>query len=65
MVRLLIMKKRHLKKGDEKGYFELGGSTIVILTPNNLKIDEDILEYSRKDIEVKVEYGERIGELLC
>lgn len=53
------------KKGEEKGYFELGGSTIVILTQNNLKIDEDILEYSKKDIETKVEYGERIGELIC
>lgn len=57
--------KETFKKGEEKGYFELGGSTIVILTPNNLKIDKDILEYSKKDIETKVEYGERIGELLC
>ena len=52
-------------KGKEKGYFELGGSTIVIITKNNIKIDDDILEYSKKGIETKVEYGEGIGELIC
>lgn len=52
-------------KGDEKGYFELGGSTIVILTSDKIKIDDDILEYSNKGIETKVKYGERIGELKC
>ncbi len=49
------------KKGDEKGYFELGGSTIILLTQSNIAVDEDILENSRKGIETKVHYGERIG----
>jgi phosphatidylserine decarboxylase len=50
------------KKGDEKGYFELGGSSIVlILKKGALKIDDDILAYSAKGIETKVEFGERIG----
>lgn len=53
------------KKGQEKGYFELGGSTIVILTKDNIKIDEDIIQYSNKNIETKVKYGERIGEAIC
>ena len=57
--------KNKYNKGDEKGYFELGGSTIVILTNDKIKIDNDILEYSNKDIETKVKYGERIGELKC
>lgn len=50
------------EKGQEKGYFEIGGSTIVVLTAPNIKIDEDILEQSRKGIETIVRYGERIGE---
>ena len=31
------------KKGEEKGYFEFGGSTIVLITKNNIKIDDDII----------------------
>ena len=57
--------KKIYNKGDEKGYFELGGSTIVILTNDKIKIDNDIIEYSNKGIETKVKYGERIGELKC
>ena len=55
--------KTQFTKGEEKGYFELGGSTIVILTSERIKIDNDIIEYSNKGIETKVKYGERIGEL--
>lgn len=51
------------KKGEEKGYFEQGGSTIVILVKNILDIDDDILEMNDKLIETKVEYGEKIGKL--
>lgn len=51
------------KKGEEKGFFELGGSTIILLTRKNIKIDDDILEQSAQGIETKVSYGERIGEL--
>ena len=57
--------KKQFSKGEEKGYFELGGSTIVILTNSKLKIDDDIIEYSNNGIETKVKYGEKIGELEC
>ena len=50
------------KKGSEKGYFELGGSTIVIITKNNIQIDEDILQNSSRGIETKINYGERVGK---
>lgn len=56
-------KKRKFSKGEEKGYFELGGSTIVILTNDAVKIDDDILHQSKKGIETKVKYGEKIGEI--
>jgi len=55
-------KKIEFNKGDEKGYFEFGGSSIVLLLKKDIvKIDEDILTYSSKGIETKVKYGERIG----
>lgn len=57
--------KENFTKGEEKGFFELGGSTIVILTNDKIKIDNDILEYSNKGIETKVKYGEKIGEIKC
>ena len=49
-------------KGEEKGYFEYGGSTVVVLLQEGVVIiDEDIMEQSNKDIEVKVSVGEQIG----
>ncbi len=56
--------KKIFKKGEEKGYFKYGGSTIVVITKDNIKIDEDILENSKNDVETKIEFGEKIGELL-
>lgn len=50
-------------KGQEKGYFEPGGSTVVMLV-NNVEIDQDIMEQSDMGIETKVRYGERIGTVL-
>ena len=54
--------KTSFRKGDEKGYFEIGGSTIVVLIRDGIKIDEDIMEQSRMGIETTVRYGERIGD---
>lgn len=51
------------KKGEEKGYFEFGGSTIVLLVKKRIiNIDEDILENSKNNIETYVKYGEKIGK---
>ncbi len=50
------------KKGEEKGYFEFGGSTIVLLVKKNIiTIDEDIYNNSLEGIETNVKYGEKIG----
>ncbi len=49
-------------RGDEKGYFKFGGSTvIVILKENILKLDEDICYQSNLGIETSVYVGEKIG----
>ncbi|MCL2821852.1 MAG: phosphatidylserine decarboxylase [Firmicutes bacterium] len=54
--------KTEFFKGEEKGYFEFGGSTVVILLKKDtIKIDDDITKYSLKNIETKVDKGERIG----
>ena len=51
------------RKGEEKGYFEMGSSTIVLMIKKDvIKIDEDILNNSNNGIETKVLIGERIGE---
>lgn len=53
-------------KGQEKGYFELGGSTIVLfLKKGVVELDKDIKEHSERNIETKVMIGERIGKILC
>ncbi|KNY27876.1 phosphatidylserine decarboxylase [Pseudobacteroides cellulosolvens] len=58
--------KASFKKGEEKGWFEMGGSTIVLLLKETaVNIDEDIVSNSAKGIETKVKYGERIGERIC
>ncbi len=50
------------KKGLEKGYFGLGGSTVILIfKKNDVIIDKDILNNSMKDIPVKIKMGDRIG----
>jgi phosphatidylserine decarboxylase len=49
------------QKGEEKGYFKFGASTIILLI-NNIEIDKDILNNSINNIETIVKYGEKIGK---
>lgn len=61
--KIVNLDKEIFNKGEEKGYFRLGGSTIVILLKDNvINIDEDILENSKNDIETRVKYREKIGD---
>ena len=54
------------KRGDEKGFFELGGSTVVLLFKENcIQVDGDIIAYSNKGIEARVKSGEKIGVSIC
>ncbi|MDD5898262.1 MAG: phosphatidylserine decarboxylase [Clostridia bacterium] len=49
-------------RGQEKGYFEFGGSTVVLLLEKDKAvIDGDLLENSRRNIETVVRMGEKIG----
>ena len=52
---------RHTR-GEEKGYFSFGGSTIIMLyPPNSVVPDGDIAENSKTEAETTVRYGERVG----
>ena len=51
-----------VSKGDEKGYFKFGGSTVVLLfEKNKISIDDDLLSNTLKGYETSVKEGERIG----
>ena len=51
------------KRGEEKGMFEFGGSTVVlVLEKGRAVIDSDILQNSRLGFETRVKIGERVGE---
>lgn len=57
--------KKRAAKGEEKGYFEYGGSTIALLIKSGrADIDNDILQNSQKGIETKVDIGEKIGTII-
>ncbi len=61
--KIINHKIENFRKGEEKGYFEMGGSTVVLMIKKDVvKIDDDILTNSRNGIETKVLIGERIGE---
>ena len=51
-----------VNKGEEKGYFKFGGSTVVLLfEKSRIHIDEDFLINTAKGYETTVKMGERIG----
>ncbi len=54
-----------IKRGDEKGYFQFGGSTVILLLKSGMiQIDNDILEHTKKGIETRLLMGSRIGKAL-
>ncbi len=51
-----------VKKGDDGGYFAFGGSTTLLLFKNgSITLDEDLVNMSKKPIEVLLRVGNRIG----
>ena len=51
------------KKGEEKGMFEFGGSTIVLMIKKDIvDLDNDIIKNSSDGFETKVSVGESIGK---
>ncbi|MDR0220183.1 MAG: phosphatidylserine decarboxylase [Lachnospiraceae bacterium] len=58
--------KREFKRGEEKGMFEFGGSTVVVLFRKDVvKIDDVFWENSKQGKETMVRLGERVGVRNC
>ncbi|NOX99240.1 MAG: phosphatidylserine decarboxylase [Verrucomicrobia bacterium] len=50
-------------KGEEKGYFEFGGSmTMMLFEPGALVLDEDLVKHSAEGRELYARMGDRMGE---
>ncbi|MAF77607.1 MAG: phosphatidylserine decarboxylase [Halobacteriovoraceae bacterium] len=53
------------KRGEEKGYFLFGGSTVIVLgEKGKWKPDDIVLEHTKKGMEVYQKLGSQIGEAL-
>lgn len=53
---------KKVEKGEEKGKFEFGGSTVILILPkDSVEIDGDLLENTKDGYETLVKMGERIG----
>lgn len=58
--KIINLNKTKYQKGEEKGYFKFGASTIILLV-NDINIDKDILNNTKNKIETIVKMGEQIG----
>jgi phosphatidylserine decarboxylase len=53
---------KNVSKGDEKGYFKFGGSTVILFfEENKITVDKDIIFQTKNGFETKVLMGEKIG----
>ena len=50
------------KKGQEKGHFEFGGSTVIMLINKDIEFNKKIIENSKNNIETIVKMGMCIGK---
>ena len=49
-------------RGQEKGHFAFGGSTVILMTQKGRVVpDQDLLESSRREIATRVQLGEKVG----
>jgi phosphatidylserine decarboxylase len=52
-----------VRRGQEKGFFRFGGSTVVVFAEEGrLCLDQDLTSASREDLETRVLMGTRIGK---
>ena len=54
--------EKEVSRGMEKGYFEYGGSTVILaFQPGQVALDEDILKNTAEGFETVVKMGDAIG----
>ncbi len=59
-----IQERGRFVRGQEKGWFAFGGSTVVLLLQcGAAKIDQEIIENTKAGFETVVKLGEKIGEI--
>ena len=52
-----------IKKGDEKGYFSFGGSTLILLfEKDKITFDQDLIQNTKNAFETSIKIGESIGK---
>lgn len=57
--------RRTVLRGEEKGYFEFGGSTIVLLLERDkVQLCSDLIKNTREGFETKIKQGEPVGRSL-
>ena len=58
-----FMPEEQVAKGEEKGYFAFGGSSVVILfEKDRIRFDPDLLENTSNGYETYTRFGERVGQ---
>ena len=64
-VRQTYMPGDTVAKGDEKGYFAFGGSSVAVLfEEDRVQFDADLLENTARGFETYARVGERMGQAL-
>jgi len=52
-----------VRKGEEKGYFAYGGSTVVLVfQPGRIQFEKDLLDHSAEGVETFLKAGEVLGQ---
>ncbi|MFO0660051.1 MAG: phosphatidylserine decarboxylase [Polyangiaceae bacterium] len=54
-------KPGHVGKGDEKGFFQFGGSTVILALESHVKLDADLVENTNRGLETYVRMGDAIA----
>ena len=63
-IKQTALTNNYYKKGDEKGYFCFGGSTIILIFNSEfIDINQDILKDTNKGIEKKILMGDQLATL--
>lgn len=55
---------KNFKRGQEKGYFEFGGSTVILILKENVNIFDEILKNTKNNKETIVQCAEKIGNII-
>lgn len=62
-IRQTFTPQKKAKKGDEKGYFEFGGSCIVLLfEKGRIEFDADLIRNTEQGLETRANYGGSLGK---